>query len=494
MLDVSLISFPDQIVVPFLGKGIYNVYFHPLRHIPGPKWTVFSEIPYTKTILQGNAVWEINRLHKKYGPVVRVAPNQVAFLTTDSWKAIYGFRQGLKDGYEKDMHFFPPPLSGERGLVMALAKDHGRQRRVFSHAFAENSLRQQEPILRKYSDLLMQRLHQQVDSPTKGVVDIVSWFNFATFDAIADLTYGEPYGCLEKSTYDPIVALTFAAFYAMAFNDAQLRIPWLKHFMGYFVPREVISQRESLMNFNIRKVERRLAMETQRDDFMTSAADALQKNVLSLAEIQSCAQIFIVAGSETTATTLSATVYLTLSHPEVYKRVTEEVRSSFPHVEEINITTINSRLQYMLAVLNETLRIYPPVPTGFGRIVPKGGDVISGFFIPEGTSVYVSQYASNHCQEYFYKPDEFLPERWLGGEQFKNDNHNVFQPFSTGPRNCIGKNLAILEMRMILATLLWNFDLELLRDDGGAWLSEQKVFSLWSKGPLQIRLKPVKRD
>lgn len=94
---------------------------------------------------------------------------------------------------------------------------------------------------------------------------------------------------------------------------------------------------------------------------------------------------------------------------------------------------------YLVAVLHESLRYFPPVPTGFLRKVPKGGEMVSGYFIPEGTSVGVSSYPTAHSARNFRDPDMFVPERWMGDPRYADDKRSAMQPFSFGPRNCLGK-------------------------------------------------------
>jgi averantin hydroxylase len=104
----------------------------------------------------------------------------------------------------------------------------------------------------------------------------------------------------------------------------------------------------------------------------------------------------------------------------------------------------------------------------------------------------MQQYASYRLEANFHRPDEFLPQRWLGDVQFADDDRAVLQPFSIGPRNCIGRSLAYAEMRLILAKILFNFDLELDEGMTGQWM-DQKVYLLWEKKPLWVRLKSVTR-
>jgi averantin hydroxylase len=107
--------------------------------------------------------------------------------------------------------------------------------------------------------------------------------------------------------------------------------------------------------------------------------------------------------------------------------------------------------------------------------------------------VVVQPYAAFHSPSNFHLPDSFIPERFLDGRdsEFKNDNRDVLQPFSVGPRNCIGRNLANVEMRLILTRVLFNFDLELDEARTGNWL-DQKAFALWEKRPLWVKLRPAR--
>lgn len=93
----------------------------------------------------------------------------------------------------------------------------------------------------------------------------------------------------------------------------------------------------------------------------------------------------------------------------------------------------------VMACLKEGLRYYPPVAGELARRVPKGGAYVAGAFVAEGTMVAASQYAMNHCSRNFSDSFSFKPERFLQPENFPSDNFDALQPFSCGPRNCIGR-------------------------------------------------------
>jgi len=155
--------------------------------------------------------------------------------------------------------------------------------------------------------------------------------------------------------------------------------------------------------------------------------------------LTSNAVILVAAGSETTATLLAGVTYLLLSNPEALANLKIEVRSTFNSAGEITIASA-SRLPYMLACLNEALRMYPPVTGSLVRVIAKGGTTVAGHVLPGGTMVECSQWAMHHSSANWQDPWSFRPERFLDkGGLGKKDTFEALQPFSVGPRNCVGK-------------------------------------------------------
>ena len=316
-------------------------------------------------------------------------------------------------------------------------------RRNLSHAFSDKALRQQEPIVQSYTNLLVHRLGEHAE---KGdAVDMTRWYNYTTFDVITDLSFGEPLYCLRDDHFHQWINLVFASVKAMSIMAMNTRYPMFHYYdkvKTYFTQSaDAKKTRVDFFNKSRAQVEARLEKGTEtRPDFFSFILKNQDQGskALTRGEIDSNAVLFLVAGSETTATALSGTTYLLLKNPEAYAKVVKEIRSHFTSQAEITIDEV-SKLEYLSACLQEGLRRYPPVPTGFPRVVPAGGDTISGHYIPEGTSVYVSQHATNHSTRNYKDPELFVPERWLGDERYKNDKRESFSPFSFGPRNCIGK-------------------------------------------------------
>jgi cytochrome P450 len=118
--------------------------------------------------------------------------------------------------------------------------------------------------------------------------------------------------------------------------------------------------------------------------------------------------------------------------------------------------------------------------------------MIAGQFVPGNTLVAINHWSAFHSSSNFRDPYKSIPERWLGDPKYEGDKRKVVQPFSVGPRNCIGQNLAYSEMWVILSRVLWNFDLELCEENGN-WLESLEIYTIWLKQPLLVKLTPIVR-
>ncbi|KAH8817428.1 toxin biosynthesis cytochrome P450 monooxygenase [Xylogone sp. PMI_703] len=468
----------------FVGVAIYRLYFHPLSAYPGPKLCAISYIPSLWNRIKGRQIEWTDRLHEIYGNVVRVDPYQLSYTNADAWKDIYGHRQG-KPEMGKDRRFYPQIGEGEH-IITANREDHGRFRKGFSHGMSGFSIHQQEPIIQNYVSLLIQRLEEH-SQDGRVPQDMCSWYNWYTFDIIGDLTFGEPFGCLENSAYHPWVKTIFDTVKAGVLVNSVSYFPLLHKILFLLIPKQLLEKKKQHDDFTAEKTKQRLAVKEERPDFLGYILKR-KEQAFTFPEFVSNSAILIIAGSETTATLLSGVTFLLLKNPDKLAKVVHEVRSSFKEDDEITINA-TTNLKYMVACLEEALRLYAPVPVGLPRIVPGGGDYIAGRWVPGGTAVCVEQMSTYRSPENFRDPNTYAPERFLNDEYFKDDKRHALNPFSTGPRSCIGKNLAWAEMRLALAKILFNFDLE-LQEESQNWL-HHKVWIIREKGPLNVTLKKV---
>ncbi|KDN65420.1 putative cytochrome P450 [Colletotrichum sublineola] len=271
---------------------------------------------------------------------------------------------------------------------------------------------------------------------TREKLDLTKWYNMAVFDVIGDLIWGESFYSLcdgRLHAWIPAISLTRLANY----------------------------------KYLEEKINKRLGHGTDRGDFwdrvLTNSSNdenngddsKVLSEGMTRGEMLNNASIMVLAGSETSATTLCV----------------QEVRTSFKSTEDITLISV-SVLPFLDAVFQETLRLYPPVPTHSQRVPPKGGASVCGKFILENQqiSVGISIIGACHNPKNFYRATEFCPERWLKDAplDFAMDN----------------SNLARAEIRLIMAKILWHFNLKLETDGTGKDWFDQKIWGVWFKKPL----------
>ncbi|KAK4447172.1 cytochrome P450 [Podospora aff. communis PSN243] len=480
----------------FLGARIlYNLYFHPLRHYPGPKLWAATEIPYTFHWLNGSSCIPIAQLHSQYGDVVRVSPSRLSFIHPDAWTDIRGHRKTGAGENPKEPEFF---AFSAHNILGANRVNHSRFRRALAHGFSAKTMQAQQPLITEYVDLLLDRLKAKVAVQGNAVVDLSTYFNLTTFDVIGDLAFGTSFNGLrdeELHSWARAILNSTREFYLA--TAVRRNAPWLLSTIRTLAPNLLGKGMRGQVLYAKQRVDERIETPTERPDYINSMLSGKGDTAKEMTheQIMQNARILAIAGSETTATALSGTVFFLVTHPDVQRKLAKEIRSTFESEDEIDMHSVQ-KLKYMLAVLDESLRMMPPVPGSFPRVAQSGGDVICGQYVPEGTGLDIWPIVAFHSPRNFTDPDEFIPERWMEGknERFVNDKVQAFQPFSLGPRNCIGKNLAYIEMRLILARLVWNFDLDLGDDKTKGWFGRCRPFNLWERPPLNVKLVPVRRD
>ncbi|KAM0799194.1 cytochrome P450 [Usnea florida] len=470
---------------------LYNIFFHPLRHFPGPVFWTSNRLPWAWNVFFGNLPRAVSKLHARYGDVVRVAPDELSLIDPSAWKDIMAAHKGRPLMQKDPLALIRSTTNAESIINVVSDGEHSRMRRVLAHAFSEKAMREQEPLIQEYIDLFMKSLHT---AAAKGPQNMVSWYEFIAFDIIGDLTFGQSLKCISNGNSQWITFMN-VIFKAGKRISVFKYFPHLAPIMLPLMTRSKAykSRMKSVANTRA-MVSRRMATKTDRKDFMSYALRAMEKGdpgtMMSNEEIMTTFEVLMVAGSETTATTLSGVTYHLLKNPAVLKKLVAETRSTFTHSHEITMLTVPT-LKYQLAVLEESLRIMPPVANALVRLVPPGtGETVGTHFVPGGTKVGIPSWAACHSPFNFRDPESFIPERWLGDARYASDRREASQPFSIGPRGCIGRNLAYAEIRIVLARLLLDFDMEIAEGAEG-WLAGLKNFTLWQKEPLMVRLRAV---
>ncbi|KAK1985953.1 cytochrome P450 [Colletotrichum cereale] len=473
----------------------YNLFVHPLRNVPGPWSYAISWLPkFYRQVYKADYWRHAKTLHDKYGPVVRVGPNELSFTSPEALDEIYGVKTRGKPEFPKDSDFYDvrgTPLNDS--MISADKPTHRALRHQVAPAFSEKALKSQEAIIQRYADMfiseLLSRQHEDVD--------MVDWVTFATADVMADLSTGESLYCLDKGKMDPFVDMILNVSPFIGLLQLFNRLPVTKFLYKVLSSQKGLKTWLETVDIVAQKADKREKMGNDRPDFMSLIwRENNDRESWTRDKIINFAQLLFFAGSETSATTLSVVIFHLLTNPHAYNRLAAEIRS-LPRDEDVTFAELAS-MEYLTACIDEGMRMRPVVAAVIPRVGPPGGAMVDGYFIPEGTTVGVPQWATHHTDTNFSEHDSYLPERWLkssaGDPRFAGDQKGAFQPFSKGPRNCLGKGFAYGMMRIFLAKLIWHFDLKLKAEDRD-WDKRPSFTSVvfWSKPKMHVRLMPVKR-
>lgn len=210
--------------------------------------------------------------------------------------------------------------------------------------------------------------------------------------------------------------------------------------LQFLTPKYAREARRKHLALSAAKVQARLQAKNPGKDFMYYILEN-QEDKFSSLDLTLLASTFIVAGSNTTADTMTGLTYLLLRNPDKMARLKQEIHSMFRYKGEITMqSTVHCR--YLIACLEESMRLRPALCCSLARTVPENGETIDGEFVPGGTGVGVHMLAAAHSEHNFRRPMEFVPERWLEltpDSEFASDDKGGSQPFSHGLRSCAGK-------------------------------------------------------
>jgi cytochrome P450 len=207
--------------------------------------------------------------------------------------------------------------------------------------------------------------------------------------------------------------------------------------------------------------DRRAGKAGRQFDFLTMYLAAMDKQgrKFSDGELLDELMTLIVAGFETSANTLNWVWYLIAKHPGVETRLIDEAQRVVPNVSAITAQNLGE-MTYTQQVLEEVLRLYPPVWLFTRR--SHADDDLEDFDVPAGTDIYLSPFVLHRTDHYWPVPDRFDPERFVPTDQPKKER--PFFPFSLGPRRCLGEFFSFLEMKVHLGLLLPRFRMSLVKE------------------------------
>ncbi len=342
-----------------------------------------------------------------------------------------------------------------KGLLLSMGEYHDNQRKLMSPGFRPKALNYLIDLLDSELDAYLCELDEQI--ATKKDVDIS--------EEMKDLTFR----LMSKSIFSDSMDRETIKEFSKNFNSLQeffttmVRMPFLMRFYnlaGKTKAYEEIANKNKKLLLDI--IADREKGTKEYNDLLAMLMAARYEDTgkgMSPKQLQEESLILFVAGHETAANILSWIFYLLHEHPESVAKISAEYDEKF---EDGKITFEGlMRMEYLSQFINECLRLYPP--SWITDRVALEDDHIAGFDIPKGARVIIYIYGLHHSDKVWDEPEKFNPERFTKAK--KKERHNfAHMPFGAGPRQCIGRNFAMMEMQMIILKFIQKYKLELVKN------------------------------
>ncbi|KAG9957975.1 cytochrome P450 monooxygenase, partial [Aureobasidium melanogenum] len=429
-------------------KLVHRAFFTPLRGIPGPWHAAFVNWRLKVAVLSGSRADYIHALHQKYGPIVRIAPNEVAVNDPASFKDIHKIGSGfIKTPWYEYLSTSGPGKS-PGVFQMTNPKDHAARRKFLAKGFSQRHLREQwENVVRERVNMAVARIKADA---TSGTADILKWWTYLATDVSAHLMFGESFHMLESGARVPYIVALETASICSAISWELPLVYWIGRRLPFAATRDIFYANEVLLDQGRLAVKNSKAQDFGTSNIFATAISESEKGdgTLTDEDIQAEAGNLIVAGSDTTGITLTYLTWCVLKQPALHKALEEEVNSA----DSLLVDASLEQLPILNAVIEETLRLYGAAPATLPRLTPKGGITLANHYIPAGTIVGTQSYSLHRDPQLFPNPDKFDHTRWLSPNELSPPAKAVFAPFGAGSRICIGLHLARMELRLAAAT------------------------------------------
>ncbi|KAK3376414.1 cytochrome P450 [Lasiosphaeria ovina] len=430
-----------------------------LRHIPGPLACGFTSMWWIWHCMTKTLHEDCKNLVETYGPVVRTGPNEVICADLDALQQM----SSVRSDYRKDDWYLLARVSPDEENLLCmrdpeLRKD--RKRRVkpgytgeghesFEHGIDKAIAHWIELIDRKYVGI----------GKAFRPLDLSKHSHFYAFDSQGEIAYSQSHGFLdsEKELHNILKITEFLMYFILVLGNFSSIFYYVQKWpLYYLLPRDGDQSGFGVISgYTTKLIDQRLEVGS------TPKRDILQSFInqgLGRDELREELSLQFFVGTDTVASAIRMTILLLTSSPQSYQRLQAEIDDAASNgLISAPIRDVEAgRLPYLQAVIRESLRLFPPsISSAFYKRVPKGGDNIHGYFLPEGTRVATGAviYAMNKSKSIWCQDAQiFRPERWLeaDGERLVLMAKTLDMTFGYGQFACPGKTIAFMQLSKVI--------------------------------------------
>ncbi|KAI0376530.1 putative benzoate 4-monooxygenase cytochrome P450 [Hypomontagnella monticulosa] len=474
----------------FSSMTIYRLFFHRLRRFPGPLNTKVSRFfSVMRAAKEVKYYKEVTKMHDEYGDFIRTGPRELCIVRKSAISTIYGPGSKCRKSTwytQKDADCDKISINHARDI-----HEHRRRRKAWDRGFSIKALNTYEPRIKSLVDQFVSQIARR-----KGPIDSTAWSMFLGFDVMGDIGFGARFDCVSTETEHPAIQ---AIHEHMTILGIMSHVPWLLNILtripgataGYAPFMDYCSSQVQAKRNNFDP-------KTYPQDLMSWLLKAVLEKDVSAAPTEASlneeSRLMVIAGSETTASVLGTILFYMAKHPSVYKKLQSQVDVSMPTPSDWTYEKVKS-ITYIDNIIDESLRLQPPVPNGGTRVTPKEGIHIDEQFIPGHTNVFVPVKKIHSDPRYWKQGTEFVPERWGERSVEMGTNGAPYMPFNAGAFSCPGKNLGILSLRITISCLAQHFDIAFAPGETGETFEEdiKETFTM-ALPPVMLQFSQRKRS
>ncbi|KAF4461590.1 Trichodiene oxygenase [Fusarium albosuccineum] len=450
---------------------IQRLYFHPLSRFPGPKICAASRIYefYWDSVQHGRFWAKLPDVHRQYGPIVRIGPNEIHIEDSEYFDTIFGFRPLNKEAMTAKQFGINHALFGVEDY-----KAYTKKRAAFGDAFSRSKLLKLQDQINEEIEKGCTWIEEQSN---KGeAVDLAYLYRAVPAEIITEYLLGQRFGFLEdvqttKNLYDKRMDRIFGLshlgrfipkeipLFAALFRQLAKRAIGLNDpgsaFLDYFLLAQKLVKKVVDRHNDPSSKSEGISRHTVFDDFLDSSLPQEEKQSGPLT--QQAVAIWS-GGWDTVGFSLTLGTYSVLQNPKIKERLQGELKDAWKNAADSPVMSVLDNLPYLNAVIKETFRMGPGALCRLSRVNPTSPEVYHDWQIPPNTIISMS-IPDVLSDKAIWGPDAetFRPERWLG----RTDLDRYLVTFSKGTRICPGIELAWIEVRVIIATLFRRYNLDI---------------------------------
>ncbi|KAK3614713.1 hypothetical protein LTR56_027069 [Elasticomyces elasticus] len=450
--------------------AVYNRFFHPLSNIPGPLLASWTRLWLVYRTIQRRSHLSDLSLHARYGPCVRIAPNELLISNIHYFKTIYGTdtkfsKSTWYDSIGSDESDFN--LLAESNL-----SKYWQQKRLISPVFTTQALRQHQALLARALNTFITKFKNKANEPQ----DLVRWMNILALDVLTEMTWScsPNYVLAEDDNGNCADIDRFWQHLSWigllpTFNRCYKRVQKLLENVGLTFLYKPDTGRLSIIQFYISQIVARSKESPELASGHRDIAGTMHNHRAMKPELKKeWADIMLLhvvgAGFDTLGATLASCISLISQTPGCQSRLVQEI-SDAGIDEDLEHENLKG-LMYLQACIRESIRLKPVVATSMSRTIPMQGMWVEGNAIPGGTIIGMNPVVLHRSRELFGDDAGcFRPERWLEASKEQHDAMEYYDlSFGSPARSCPGKNLALMILCRTVADVFRHFSVRIIRD------------------------------